>query len=355
MLLMLVIALLLAGSFWTLLPFLSSTIWAVTIVVATWPILLWVQSHVGGRRSVASALMTLLVLAAFILPFLVAITALLDAAEHTPAIMRDFQSRALGPPPQWLAGVPLVGEQLANRWQTLSAATPEALAESIRPYIRAAASWAMSVTGGVGMTIVHALLTVVLVAVLYLHGETAERGARAVAYRMGRERGEEALRLAGRAARSVALGVVVTAVVQSILAGLGLWLSGIPYPGMLTAVALILGIAQLGPLPVLLPAVIWLYWTGSAGWAIVLAVWSLPVIALDNILRPLLIRRGIQLPMLLIIAGVVGGLIGFGAVGLFVGPVTLAATYTLAKAWVAENKPEDPTAKPANDCKTPGK
>lgn len=352
---MLAIVLLLAGSFWTLLPFLGGVVWAVTIVVATWPILLRIQHHVGGRRSVAAVFMTLLVLAAFILPFLGAIIVLLGAAEHTPAVMREFLARGLGPPPQWLGGVPGVGEQLAHRWQTLSEAGPEALTDSLRPHLRSAASWAMALTGGVGMMIVHALLTVVIVAILYLHGETAARGALAVAYRMGRERGAEAVRLAGRAARSVALGVVVTAVVQSILAGLGLWLSGIPYPGMLTAIVFILGIAQLGPLPILLPAVIWLYWTGAAGWATALAVWSLPVIALDNVLRPLLIRRSIPLPMLLIIAGVIGGLIGFGVVGLFVGPVTLAVTYTLAQAWVAEGQPEAVTANLPVDPGLPGK
>lgn len=354
MLLMLTIAVLLAGSFRTLLPFLGAAVWAVTIVVATWPILLWVQRHVGGRRSVAAVPMTLLVLAAFILPFLVAITALLGAAEHTPAIMRDFLARGLGPPPQWLGDVPIVGEQLAQRWQTLSGAGPEALADSIRPYVRSAASWAMAVTGGVGMMIVHAVLTVVLVAILYLHGETAARGALAIAYRMGRQRGEEAVRLAGRATRSVALGVVVTAVVQSLLAGLGLWVSGIPYSGVLTAIVLILGIAQLGPLPILMPAVIWLYWTGAAGWATALAAWSLPVIALDNVLRPLLIRCGVSLPMLLIVAGVIGGLIGFGVVGLFVGPVTLAVTYTLAQAWIAEGRSEAATASLSIDPKPPG-
>ncbi len=352
---MLAIVLLLAGSFWTLLPFLGGVVWAVMIVVATWPILLWIQRHVGGRRSVAVVLMTLLVLTAFILPITVAIVALLDAAKHTPAIVSDFFARGLGPPPPWLSGVPIVGEQLAQRWQTLSGAGPEALAESFRPYMRSAAGWAMAVTGGVGMMIVRALLTMVLVAILYLHGENAARGALAVAYRMGRERGQEALRLAGRATRSVALGVVVTAGVQSILAGLGLWLSGVPYPGVLTAIVLILGIAQLGPLPILMPAVIWLYWTGAASWATALAVWSLPVMALDNVLRPLLIRRGMPLPMLLIIGGVIGGLIGFGVVGLFVGPVTLAATYTLAKAWVAEGEPDASTTNLLVDSEPPGK
>ena len=129
--------------------------------------------------------------------------------------------------------------------------------------------------------------------------------------------------------------MVLTALVQAVLAGIGIWVFGIPHAGLLTAFAFILGIAQLGPMPVLVPAIIWLYWIGNTGSATGLLIWSLPVIVLDNVLRPILIRRGVQLPMLLIVAGVIGGLISFGVVGLFVGPVILAATYTLAKEWVA--------------------
>jgi len=179
------------------------------------------------------------------------------------------------------------------------------------------------------------LLTLVLVVILYSRGETAARGALAFAHRLGGETGERTIRLAAQAVRSVALGVVLTALVQALLAGVGFWFCGIPHPGLLTAFAFILGIAQIGPLPVLAPAIIWLYWTGSTGAAMGLLIWSLPVAALDNVMRPILIRRGVQLPMLLIIAGVIGGLISFGVVGLFVGPVMLAATYTLAKDWVA--------------------
>jgi len=148
------------------------------------------------------------------------------------------------------------------------------------------------------------------------------------------------VRLAGQAVRSVAMGVVLTALVQSVLAGIGLWFCGIPHPALLTAAAFILGIAQIGPVLVLAPAIGWLYWTGSSGWATVLLVWSVPVGALDNVVRPILIRRGVQLPILLIVAGVIGGLISFGVVGLFVGPVVLAATYTLAKDWVARGQSE---------------
>jgi predicted PurR-regulated permease PerM len=338
MLVGLLIGLLLAGSFWTLLPFLGGLLWATTIVVATWPALLFVQRRTGGRRAAAVTIMTMLVLLAFIVPFALAVSTLLDAAGRSPALLRDFMARGLGPPPSWLAGIPGIGVRLVDKWQTLAAGGPEALVEAVRPYTRSIAAWTAAATGGFGIMILYILLTVVLVAVLYSKGEIAARGMLAVAYRIGRQRGEEIVHLAGAAVRSVAVGVVATALAQSILAGLGLWLSGVPHAGVLTALMFIMGIAQLGPFLVLAPAIAWLYWTGATGWGTALLAWSVPVIVFDNVLRPLLIRRGVQLPMLLILAGVIGGLIGFGVVGLFLGPVTLAATYTLAKAWVAEDQ-----------------
>jgi len=205
--------------------------------------------------------------------------------------------------------------------------------------VGAATHWLVSVTGGIGIVAVNILLTVALVAILYAQGETAARGALAFGYRLGGERGMDVIRLAAQAVRSVALGVVVTALVQSVLAGLVLWICGIPAPVVLAALVFVLGIAQLGPLPVLVPAIAWLYWTDETVWGTVLLVLAIPIGALDNVLRPILIRRGVQLPMLLIIAGVIGGLIAFGVMGLFVGPVILAASYTLVKSWVTEGHP----------------
>ena len=334
----LVIGILLAGSVWTLLPFLSGLIWATTIAVATWPTLLHLERLAGGRRWVAVLVMTLLVLLVFIVPFALAINALLDAANQSPTVMNAFLAHGLGQPPKWVANSPLIGDQLDERWQTIAAGGPAALAAVVQPYARTAAGWAIAATGGVGSTIVLILLTLVLLTILYAQGDTAARGAVAFAQRLGGETGERTVRLAGQAIRSVALGVVVTALVQAVLAGIGLGLCGVPYPGLLTAIAFILGIAQLGPFLVLGPAIAWLYWIGSGGWATVLLIWSVPVSTLDNILRPILIRRGVQLPLLLIIGGVIGGLIRFGVVGLFVGPVVLAATYTLAKDWVARGQ-----------------
>ena len=163
--------------------------------------------------------------------------------------------------------------------------------------------------------------------------------ARRFAARLGGARGENALRLAAQAIRGVALGVVVTAVVQSVLAGIGLALVGIPYAVILTAVMLFLGIAQIGPMPVMVPAVIWLYWDGHAGLGTVLLVWTAVVGTMDNVLRPILIRRGADLPLLLIFSGVIGGLFAFGVIGLFVGPVVLAVAYTLLNAWIDATAP----------------
>lgn len=333
----LIIGLLLVTSLWTLRPFLGALIWATAIVVATWPLLLWVQRRVGGSRGIATAVMTVVMLLLFIVPFWFAIGALLEYSVKGVDVVRAYLTDGLGPPPSWVAGIPFVGDRIAGEWQEMAAAGPEAFAESIRPYARSVTAWIVSVTGGFGGAFLHFLLTVILAAVLYAQGELAAKGVLAFARRVGAQRGEQSVVLAGQAVSSVALGVVVTALVQTALVGLGLWVAGVPYPGLLTAISFVLSIAQLGPFPVLIPAVIWMYANASFGWATALLIWSVPVGILDNFLRPVLISRGVDLPLLLVIAGVIGGLIGFGVIGLFVGPVILAVTYRSLQAWVADN------------------
>ena len=134
--------------------------------------------------------------------------------------------------------------------------------------------------------------------------------------------------------RAVALGVVVTAIVQSLAGGLGLLVAGIPFAGVLTALMFVLAVAQIGVVPVLACAVAWLYWSDATVAATALLVWTVIVGTLDNVLRPILIRQSADLPLLLIFAGVIGGLIGFGLIGIFVGPVVLAVAYTLLEDWM---------------------
>ena len=190
------------------------------------------------------------------------------------------------------------------------------------------------------MMFVQFLLTVVIAAVLYSGGETAARAVRGFAFRLAGQRGEEAAILAAKTIRGVALGVVLTALVQSLLGGIGFLVAGVPLPALLAAVIFIFALAQLPPVLVMGPAVFWLYWKGDPIWGTVLLVWTIVVSGVDNILRPLLIRKGVDLPLLLIFAGVLGGLIAFGIIGLFIGPVVLAVTYKLLEAWVVGDEPE---------------
>ena len=220
------------------------------------------------------------------------------------------------------------------------------LAGKAAPYAGSAAGWFVGALGGFGIVVVQFVLTVVIAAVMYAGGERAAFVAQRFGHRLAGERGRQSVLLAGQAIRGVALGVVVTALLQSVLGGVGLALAGVPVPAVLTAVMFMMCIAQLGPGLVLIPAVVWLYWSGEPGWGTFMLVWSIIVISLDNIVRPLLIRKGAHLPMILLLAGVIGGLIAFGLVGIFLGPVVLAVAYTLLQAWMSDDPIPDATDEP---------
>jgi predicted PurR-regulated permease PerM len=201
-------------------------------------------------------------------------------------------------------------------------------------------SWFVGQAGGIGLMIAQFLLTVIIAAILYSGGETTADAVRRFARRLAGQRGDDVTVLAGKAIRGVALGVGLTAVIQSVLGGIGLAVAGVPAATVLTAVMLLLCIAQMGPGLVLIPAVIWLFWSGQTLWGSVLLIWTVIVGTMDNFLRPLLIKKGADLPLLLIFAGVIGGLIAFGIIGLFIGPVVLAVTYTMLGAWIADTPAE---------------
>jgi predicted PurR-regulated permease PerM len=238
-------------------------------------------------------------------------------------------------------GLPVFGAKLAARWKRLAAAGPEELSARLAPYSQKLVRWFVGQVGGIGLLLLQFLLTVIIAAILYANGETAARGADRFAWRLAGQQGENAVHLAGQAIRGVALGVVLTAIVQTGLVGLGLAAVDVPFATILTVVAFILAIAQLGPAIVimLIPIVIWVYSTSGAGWGTGFLVWAIFCATIDNFLRPLLIKRGVDLPILLVFAGVIGGLIAFGVIGLFIGPVALAVAYTLLVDWVSESNP----------------
>lgn len=328
------LAALIVASLWILRPFLAAAIWATMIVVATWPVMLWFHARLWKRRALAVAAMTLILLLLFVVPLTLAISTIVINADEIVVRLKTLAAFRMPTPPGWIAELPFVGAKVVLAWEQAAAAGVEGLLAKLMPYAGSATKWFVAEAGNAGFLFVQFLLTLVLAAVMFARGEAAASAVRRFGQRLAGERGENAVRLAGQAIRGVALGVIVTAVVQAVLGGIGLAIAGVPFAGLLTAGMLLLCIAQVGPSPVLVPAVIWLYWNGETAWGTVLLVWSLIVITMDNFLRPMLIQRGADLPLLLIFAGVIGGLLGFGMVGIFVGPVVLAVAYTLLKAWV---------------------
>lgn len=337
-------------SLWVLRPFIGPMIWAVTIVIATWPLMRKLQSMLWGSRIAASTLMTLALLAVFFVPLGLAIDTVLDNADTVSGWIRKAATTLPGSePPGWLSSLPLVGQRAAELWREVTTQNLGPLLSRITPHLGALASQALKQAGAIGSIAVEFLLTVCLCAVLYAWGEQAASKVQAFARTLAGERGVRTATLAGASIRGVALGVVVTALVQAVLAGIGLAAVGIPGASLLTALMLLLSIAQLGTLPVLIPATIWVFITGETGWGIALAVWSVFVATMDNVLRPWLIRQGADLPLLLIFAGVIGGLVSFGLVGLFIGPVVLAVTYTLLEAWIRDSENQGREAESANE------
>ncbi|KQV80468.1 AI-2E family transporter YdiK [Rhizobium sp. Root1220] len=323
-------------SFLILLPFLPAILWAMTLVIATWPLMLWVQRHLGNRRGPAVFVMTLVLLCILIAPFWLAISTIVENLDQITALVHSAFSMRLPPPPDWLTRIPLIGARIADAWIRFSASNVSELGSRLAPYAGSTARWFATAAGSVGGMLLHFVLTTAIAAVMYSGGEKAAAAAIRFGHRLGGDRGEMAIVLAGKAIRGVALGVTVTAVAQSALGGIGLLAAGMPYAGMLTALMFMLCLVQIGPALVLVPAVIWLYYTGETFWGTVLLVFTVLAMALDGFLRPVLIKRGADLPLLLILAGVIGGLVAFGILGIFLGPVILATAYTLLDAWMEE-------------------
>ncbi len=341
--LMIILALggLLFGSLWVVRPFLAPGIWAVTIVVATWPLFRRLQRRLWGRRGPAVTVMALILLLIVVVPLYLAVSTIIEQSDRLIALVGSLRTIRIPPPPDWLASLPF-GPPIAKRWTEVSQMAPGALSERLQPYVGSFVRWFGAQVGSFGTLVVHFLVMLIISIILFAKGDVAARGVLLYFHRLAGEKGQSAVVLAGQAIRAVALGVIVTALIQSAASGIGMAIAGIPRAGLLTAVVFLLCIAQVGPFLVMVPGVIWLYASGSPGRGTFFLLWTLVVITMDNVIRPWLITRGANLPILLIFAGVIGGLLGFGVIGLFVGPVILAVSYTLLAAWVKEGESPAP-------------
>jgi predicted PurR-regulated permease PerM len=331
------LSLMIVACLWIVRPFILGFAWAGTVVIVTWPVLIRLQRLLFGRRALAVLVMTLLLFLLFIIPIALLVNSMVDSG--VPLIRSVSSGEMTLPDLNWLNSIPMVGERLYTGWHNLLDMGGAAIMAKIRPYIGTTTTWFVGQAAHIGRFMMHCALMLLFSALLYWQGEKVARGIRHFATRLAAKRGDAAVVLAAQAIRAVALGVVVTALVQAVLGGIGLAISGVPYATILTVVMLFSCLIQLGPLPVLVPSIIWLYWSGDTTWGTVLLVISCVVGTIDNVLRPVLIRMGADLPMILILSGVIGGLVAFGMIGLFIGPVLLAVTWRLFDAWVKEVPP----------------
>ncbi len=332
---------LITASFWILRPFLPAMIWATLVTVATWPLMLKIQKLLWGKRSLAVAVMTILLLLVLVVPLSLAIAAVLGNIDRVAEWTKQLADMHVPPPPAWVVDFPVLGPKIQHQWQLFVAEGLPELADKLAPYATMIGTWFANKVGSFGMVLFQFVLTVFIAAIMYAGGETAAAWIRRFGTRLAGQQGENAITLASQAVRGVALGVVVTAVVQSALGGIGLAVAGVPMASILTVLMFVLCIAQLGPTLVLVPAVVWVYWSGDNVWGTVLLVWTVIVGTLDNFLRPYLIKKGADLPLLLIFVGVIGGLIAFGLLGIFIGPVVLAVGYKYMETWVEDGLRSD--------------
>lgn len=330
------IGVLIAAALWIVRPFVAAAIWAMTIVVVTWPLMLRLQVRLLNSRPLAVCLMMLMLVLLFVVPLILGVGAIVANADYIAERVRSFTSTPIPPLPQWLIQLPVIGPQLSAAWSDARGAGIEGFLAHLGPYASAITAWLFAEIGSAGYLIIQLALIAVFAAFMYLNGEQYASTLLQFGRRLGGKQGESLLLLAGQAIRGVALGVGLTAIIQAALGGLGLAAAGVPFAGILTVVLLVLCVAQIGMLVLLIPAVIWVFWNGDLASGIFLAIWSFAASMLDTVLRPVLVSRSADLPLLLIFVGVIGGFLAFGLLGIFVGPVVLALAYTFLKTWIEQ-------------------
>ena len=317
-------------------PFLVPLVWGVIIAIAAYPAYRWLQVALGGRRKLAATIFTLLALVLLIGPTILLAETLVGGTQELAIKMRDG-TVAIPAPPEGVSRWPVIGQPLQRLWQLASVDLEQALGH-MGPQLRAFARWLLSAAAGVGLGILQFVFAIIIAGVLLAQARPGHRAAYAIAIRLAGERGAELADLAHMTIRSVTRGILGVALIQSLLAGLGFLAVGLPAAGFLALICLVLALVQ-SIVIVLVPTVIYVFATADPVVAGVFLIWSLFVGLIDNVLKPILLGRGVKAPMIVIFIGAIGGFLAFGIIGLFVGAVVLALGYELFLSWLHEGQP----------------
>jgi predicted PurR-regulated permease PerM len=320
-------------------PFLVPIVWGAIIAVAIFHGYEKLRAAVGGRRITAAVLITLLMLVLLVVPSVLLGNSLVSGARD---VVNSFQSGELyiPSPPDRVAEWPLIGEPIAKAWTLASQNLEEALRQA-SPFLKGFGAWLLSAAAGAGLALLQFVLAIIIAGALLANSAAAGRAMRVIAQRLAGERGLEFVGVAEQTVRSVASGILGVALIQALLAGLGFLVAGVPAAGLLTLICLIFGVIQLGVVIVLIPVVIYLFSTADTVTAVGFLIWAILVAPVDNVLKPILLGRGVDVPMLVIFVGAIGGFLNAGIIGLFIGAVVLALGYKLFLAWLAQDSTPD--------------
>ena len=331
---------LLGACLWVLAPFWSALFWAAVLAFASWPLMRLLSNLLKGRESAAAALLTAGWVVLVALPLIWLVSNLAEHVRDATELVKNVQVEGLPPPPDWLPQVPLVGERLVRAWHSIDA-QGAAFFASLRPYMGQAGNWVLARSAQVGGGIVELVLSLVLVFFFYRDGPRMAVFAERALQRLIGDRAEHYLELVAGTVQRVVNGVIGTAAAQALLALIGFWIAGVPGALVLGIVTFALSLIPMGPPLVWVPATAWLAWHGDYGYAVFLGIWGMFIISgVDNVLKPYLISRGGNLPLVVVLLGVFGGILAFGFMGLFLGPTLLAVAYSLISDWIGQPHPQ---------------
>jgi predicted PurR-regulated permease PerM len=319
-----------------LLPFVSALLWAAILVFTTWPICEWLRLRLHLRHGVAAGAMVALTAVAVVLPLALAAPGSASDVDHLRAILLEALRAGLPNAPAWVFAIPLLGPTIGSLWDRW-AADISVMVAAFQPYFGMLLEGGVSLLLGIANGVLMFVLALFAAFFFYLYGEPIAARLSLLLHRIAGARADRLITVMGATVRGVVYGILGTAVVQGMLTAFGLWLSGVPRPILLGAVAAFLAVLPIGAPLVWIPAALWLMSSGHLGWGIFLAVYgSFVVSGADSLIRPWFIARGAQLPFLLTILGVLGGALAFGLLGIFLGPVLLGIGYTLINEWARD-------------------
>jgi predicted PurR-regulated permease PerM len=314
-------------------PFISATLWAAILCFSTWPFLTRVTAALGGRRTLAALLGTLLLSAIVFAPVAILVSRIHANIAEIVEASRKLIHEGPTAPPTWVVSVPIVGPQLAARWGVLAKDNAEQVA-AVAKWLPTVKDAVLGSASALAAGLVQVLLSLLMVFLFYCDGEAIAKRLNFAVNRIGGAQGIHLLDVAGKTIRAVLYGVLGTALLQGVLAGVGFLVAGVPGAALLAFLIFIVAALPGGPLLVAVFPVFWLYHQGAIAWAIFIAIWMVIVGNLDSILRPLLIARGGgDIPLILVLFGVIGGAMAFGLIGLFLGPTLLAVGYSMFIEW----------------------